>query len=353
MKKIFFIAGIILGAYALCNLLAWHALPKVPSAFEATRNPFRFRGFPEYVRESSTAGNPHSATVVLISNSQAYAGEYSSRYGYPNRLQKVLNETKAGGCTNWTVLNWSSDGMTSIEYIILAAKLRQERPDFVLAVTGYADYRAAHHHEGFSFCRTDVPRLATRWPIARQIPRSYWSRHFKVEDTLTAFFRDRLPITRFPEYFWSLMDFKFPGAQGLLYAPYLGYHPWELGGVKAITKPLNLPSGPAGELEFTYDASSREMLEEYLAQLKRLPSPVLVVSQPLRANRSDFRAHWQEAFQNDLSALAKKWQVDYLDLSEALPGEDFITSSHLNPNNHQRLGERLAAEISARLEAGN
>ena len=338
--------------YLLCNALAFRLLPSVPSAFEAARNPFRFRGFPEYVRGPAQSDSPGRKTVALISNSQAYAGELPSNYGYPHRLRKALNARGVAGCTNWAVLNWSSDGMTSIEYMILAAKLRDEHPDMVLAVTGYADYRAAHANEGFGFCRTDVPLLATRWKIARHLPLSYWRRHLKVEDALTAFIHARLPLNRFPEYFWSYMDFKFPGALNLFYAPFMGYQPWELR-VKSVTKPLKLNAGPAQELVFIYDDSSLVMLEEYLWQLKALPSPVMVVSQPVRVNQKDFRSAWHFRFQDDIRRLTSQIGLPYEDMTGVLPGGDFITSSHLNADNHQRFAEKLADFVAARLGGGS
>ncbi|HBA84293.1 MAG TPA: hypothetical protein DCZ95_09395 [Verrucomicrobia bacterium] len=338
--------------FILCNALAFLLLPDVPSSLEEARNPFRFRGFPEFVRGSSQAPSADAKTVVLLSNSQAYAGELPPNYGYPYRLRKLLNQRAVGGCTNWYVLNWSSDGMTSIEYMILAAKLRHEQPDLVLAVTGYADYRAAHYAEGFGFCRTDVPRLATRWSIARELPRSYWRRHFKVEDTLTAWVHDQFPLNRFPEYFWSWMDFKFPGAQRLLYSPFLDYRPWELR-KKSIAKPLQLKTGPAQELVFVYDRHSRELLTEYLGQLKRLSSPAIVISQPVRVNPDDFRSAWHFQFQEDIRSLASSQGVAYEDLSQALPGADFITSSHLNPDNHLRFAERLANVVASHLDGRN
>jgi hypothetical protein len=348
------IIGLALAAsvYLLCNALAYRLLPDVPASLDEVRNPFRFRGFPEFVRGTSTAPTVDSKTVVLLSNSQAYAGEFPPNYSYAYRLRKLLNERGVGGCTNWYVLNWSSDGMTSIEYMILASKLRDEHPDLVLAITGYADYRAAHYNEGFGFCRTDVPRLATRWPIARYLPRTYWHRHFKVEDTLTVWVRDQVPLNRFPEYLWSYLDYKFPGAQNLFYSPFMDYHPWELR-LKSITKPLQLHRGEAQELVFIYDDHSREMLAEYLRQLKPLPSPVVVISQPVRVNPDDFRAKWHYTYQKDIQRLTAEYGLDYRDLTQVLPGKDFITSSHFNADNHKRFAEQLAEVIASRVGGRN
>ena len=74
------LAGLVL---ALGNGLAYRLLPEVPPSRDEARNPFRFRGFPEFVRGSSSAPTADSKTVVLLSNSQAYAGEYSPRMATP------------------------------------------------------------------------------------------------------------------------------------------------------------------------------------------------------------------------------------------------------------------------------
>jgi hypothetical protein len=335
---------IVLVVLGLCEALARRVLPRVPGSLEDNRNPFRFRGWPEYIRD--VGQGPKGATIVLISNSQAYSGEYLGRQIYPTRLEKLLNERRAGGRADWKVLNWSSDGMTSIEYVLLARYLQLNPPSLILAVTGFADYSLEHANRGFLHCRTDLPRLATRPAILRGLPLSFLQRHARVEDWLAFAMYDRVALYRLKEYLWSWLDVRLPGIHTLFYAPAVNYRPWQLKG-KAWLPEMELPRPPAEEIQFTYDGRSSQLLAEYLEGLKNAAVPVVIVAQPRRALLQDARAQWDAAFIKDLEAQAAQRALPLWDMRDALPNDEFLTSSHLKPPNHERFAEQLCDRLES------
>ncbi len=346
-------AGIGLAVIGLAWGLAARSLPPAASCVESARNPYRFRDWPRYVAAVRDAGD--AACVVLISDSQAYGGEYPARHGYPSVLETLLNERKAGGIDRWEVLNLSIDGVTSIEYAALAARLREERPLWLVSVSGSADYRAENFTKGFSYPRTDLVRLPTELDVARRLPLSFWRRHGKVEDTLTAWVTDRFPLLRFRDFLWSWLDTRYPGAQKTFYAPRTTYRFWQLPG-KARTAPVPdpIPDRTGGRLDLTYDERSTVLLAEFLDQLAEIPAAhKLVATAPLS---SDFAGtpdgEWVAAFRRDAARLAAERGLPFEDLTGLLPPDDFITSNHFHARNHRRMAEWLADRIAAETKAG-
>ena len=91
------------------------------------------------------------------------------------------------------------------------------------------------------------------------------------------------------------------------------------------------------------------VLEAVLAQIPA--EHQLVATAPLRATFADGReGPWIAAFRRDLERLASEAGLPFLDLTEALPPEDFITSNHLHDRNHMRMAELLADHIAAEME---
>ena len=326
----------------LFEALARLALPEVPDCSKNWRNPYRFRAWPEYLGgiRSSTG----TVNLVLLTNSQGYAGEHPANKAYPARLEGLLNERAVGGFRNWKVMNWSVDGMTSIEYMIMASALRKAEPFLVLAVTGFADYRTAHAHAGFSYCRSDVPRLATRWSVLEELPGSYLWRHIKLEDTATCWVADRWALPRFREYMWSWLDQRFPGVQNVLFSPTVNYHPWELEG-RAVTQPLKLKKIQDAELDLSYLPEGPVMLAEYLRALARIPAMTVVVSEPRKESNKD-RMLNDALFQKDVGRLADEYGMLFWDLHGVLPSQDFLDWTHFKMANHERFAGLLAERVS-------
>ncbi|MGD9611650.1 MAG: hypothetical protein AB7V22_01965 [Kiritimatiellia bacterium] len=337
-----------LAVIAAATGLAARVLPPPANCVEAARNPYRFRDWPAYVDGLRAADG--AACVVLISDSQAYGGEYPARNGYPARLEALLNERQAGGIDRWEVLNLSIDGVTTMEYMALAARLREERPLWLISVSGSADYRAENIEKGFAFPRTDLVHLFTEARLARRLPLSFWRRHGKVEDTLTAAVAQRFPLLRARDYLWSWLDTRFPGAQKSFYAPRTTYRFWQLPG-KARTKPIPDPirDPTKGRLDLTYDGRSTVLLAEFVAQLAQIPAVhKLVATAPLKGDFADApEGAWIAAFRRDLAQLAAEHGLPFRDLTTALPPDDFITSNHFHDRNHRRLAELLADHVAA------
>ena len=344
-KRTFLSAGLlVLGILLLAELLARTNLPDVPDSRDAPRNPFRYRGWPEYMSGIRKSGE--KPTVVLLTNCQAYGGEYPASKGYPAALEHNLSERSAGECADWDVLNWAIDGATSMEYMLMATHLRKHPPRIVLAVTGYGDYHNEHYREGISYCRSDIPRLLSRWSILRLLPQSFRRRHVKIEDWLSFALSDHLALLRFKEFTWSWLDRRLPGIHNVFYAPAFNHLPWALP-KHPLIKPLRLKKRSDSAMEVTYGEESRQMLREYIQQLSGIPSRVIVVAEPTTISGSN---PFVRSFLDDLESMTMEHGLVYWDLHDALPAENFLTSSHLHRKNHLRMADILADRMSSLLD---
>lgn len=321
---------------------ARQAMPRVPPSGSVPRNPYRYRGWPEYL-----AGLPAAAgQCVLISNCQGYGGEYNARMIYAAELQRRLNAMQFGGQTNWCVHNWSVDGATSIDYMFAAAWLSRRRPEITLALTSYADYLAVHAQADFGYARTDLPRLLNRPEVRRALPGSFRRRHGRSEENLSFCAQDASALLRCGDYAWSWIERRAPGILEAWYAPNMTYLPWQLGKPARTCLP-RLPVAHGGDEggaspPLDYDASSTAMLTEYLDLLRRQQGRVVVVSEPYQhRNHPSARK-----FAGDLARLTAARGLECWDLSAAVPDGEFMTTAHLTRGGHVRLAELLARRLA-------
>jgi hypothetical protein len=341
------IGGVVIG---LLTVLAAYLFPVPADCVEDSRNPYRFRDWVEYVNGMDSRGE--AGTVVLISDSQGYAGEYPAKKGYPARLEVLLNERKTGGIEHWDVLNLSIDGVTPMEYMMLTARLRMESPTWLISVSGCADYRAENFEKPFTFCRTDLPDFLTDWSLAQRLPWAFWKRHGRVEESLSSWMTRRFPLLRFRDFMWSWLDTRYPGAQKAFYAPRVSYRFWQLpGDPRTQPIPSPFPTMDNVSIDLTYDEHSTVMLSEFLSQLAQVPAQYrLVAANPLSSTMKDSTIWpWVEAFQRDLERLTQELDLPYWDMTDALPPEDFITSNHFHDRNQKRMAELLAGRIAAEM----
>mgnify|MGYP003586266549 CR=1 FL=1 len=326
----------------LAELAARWLLPAIPTCAETRRNPYRFRGWPEYVG-GVEALIPSNRTVVILTNCQGYGAELPGRLGYPAVLERVLEERQLLGSSNWRVVNWALDGATCIEYTLLAAYLDTLQPDVVIASMAFADFRGDNFAQGYSYSRSDASRLATREPVFRKLPRSFLRRHWKVEDALNAWCFDRIALLRLKEYAWSWLEGAFPGSHYTLYAPAMNFRPWRIEGVKARLpdiRPIGVPRDT--DLDLAYDERSSAMVDELAAVLAAGHARVALVAQPLRDEHSKARQ-----FAADLSEAARRHGLEFWDLQQVLPRESFLTSNHMNRHGHRLVADELAGRLEA------
>ena len=339
--------GLFLLLLVLAEIAARVAGPATPSCAEARRNGYRFRGWPEYVA-GTRALLASNHVVVVLSNCQGYGAEVPGPRGYPAVLEGVLAERAFQGRANWKVVNWSLDGATSIEYVILAAYLKTLKPDAVIASMAFADFRAEHFKEGYRYSRSDVARLATRPPVARNLPGSFLRRHGKVEDLLALWAFDRLAILRAAEYGWSWLDGHMPGCHYAMYAPAINYRPWRIEREQRWLpdiRPIGVPRDQ--DLNLAYDERSTAMVDELAAVLSACGAPVVLVAQPFRDKHGS-----ADRFAVDLAESAAKHGLPFWDLHAARPFEEFLTSNHLTRQGHRRMAEDIADRMEAWLGGG-
>jgi len=338
------------GVIGLVTLAVAYLFPVSATCVEDARNPYRFRDWIQYVDGMDSRADV--GTVVLISDSQGYAGEYPARKGYPARLEVLLNERKTGGIDRWEVLNLSIDGVTPMEYMVLAARLREETPTWLISVSGAADFRAANFHKSMTLCRTDLPEFLVDWSMAHRLPWSFWKRHGRVEESLAAWVTRRFPLLRFRDFMWSWLDTRYPGSQKGFYAPRVTYRFWQLPG-KARTKaiPSPFPQLNKVSIDLTYDENSTQMLREFLEQVAQIPAThCLVAANPLSSTfEATQMGPWIEAFRKDLACLTQELNLPFWDMTELLPPEDFITSNHFHDRNQKRMAILLEGRIAAEM----
>jgi hypothetical protein len=331
---------------AVVELAGRMLLPAVPPSGSIPRNPYRYRGWPEYVDGLAKDPAPGIGRCVLIGNCQGYGGEYRRSMIYAAALEKKLRAARAGGRTDWEVHNWSVDGATSLDTVLLAACLAERKADVVLALTNFADYRAEHVHEGLAFSRTDIPRLLTRAPVRRALPSAFLARHGRSEDILRFAAYDACAGLRFREYAWSWLDRRFPGLVHAAFAPRMTYLPWRIPKgplVPAIARPPR----PESEPDVTYNADSRRMLREYAATLARGSAPVRIMIVEPYTVPDDDRVRRLTA---DAEALCAEYGLGFRDFRNLLEADGFLTSAHLSRRGHVRLAEALETLICTALD---
>ena len=342
-----FAAGLFLLLLALAEVAARLWGPAMPSCATDRRNPYRFRGWPEYVAGARELIASNRVLVVL-SNCQGYGAELPGRLGYPAALQDRLAEGAVRGDPDWKVVNWSLDGATSIEYVILAARLKELKPAAVVASLAYADFRAEHFNEGWRYSRSDVARLATRPATIRNLPRSFLRRHAQVEDSLALWAFDRVALLRAAEYGWSWLEARLPGSHYALYAPAINYRPWRLEGLAAwrpAIRPIGVPRDQ--DLDLAYDGRSAAMIDELAAALAAADVPAVLVAQPFRD-----ASPGGDGFAADLATAAAKHGLPFWNLQAAIPPEEFLTSNHLTRRGHRALAGELAGRLATWLGSG-
>lgn len=346
-RKLLLGLGLGLAALLLAEVAAQYLLPRVPGCNETPRNAGRFRGWPEYVAGIEKITN--ASLVVLISNSQAYAGEYPANNGYPAFLAARLNQQAVGGRTNWVVANWSLDGVTSMEYMMLATLLQRHKPLLLMVITGSADFQELNFESSFSFCRTDLPRLLAQLQMVRGLPLSFWKRHWDVEDVLSAWVIAHCSLLQYRDYYWSWLDARLPGAQYVYYAPQVHYRYWPVK-AKAWVAPPHTIHRSEEMIDVSYTPHSGELLQEYLRQLGRVQAPyTLVAAGPMREGLQAAVPGLAQ-FMEDLEAGATAQGFRFANFAGALPAEDFLTSSHLKVSNHRRFADILVQQIREMME---
>ena len=339
-----FTAGLLLILLLLAEGAARLWGPPMPSCATQRRNPYRFRGWPEYA-EAARGLQASNRVVVVLSNCQGYGAELPATAGYPAVLQRMLAAEDPDAARPWRVMNWSLDGATSIEYVLLAALLRTMNPEAVIVPVAFADFRAEHFGEGWRYSRSDAARLAMRLSVARHLPPRFVRRHGRVEDALALWAFDRCALLRAAEYAWSWLEGRLPGSHYALYAPAINYRPWRIEGLRAWApkiRPVGVPLDQ--DLDLLYDGRSTAMVDELVAALAGLSCSVAVAAQPFRDEHA-----YATRFAGDLEAAAARHGAVFWDLRRIIPAEHYLTSNHLNPRGHRQMAQELADRLRAQL----
>lgn len=348
----------ILIAAVFCGILLgaeWGArriLPEVPRSDEVPRNPYRFRGWPEFTAPAP-ATSTGTARIVWLSNSQAYAGEIPANRIYLAQLAKRLAANPTGGFENWTIQNWSFDGVTSIELMLMATRLRADSatPDLAVTAVGLADFSSMNLQRRFPDCRTDLPRLAARPAIWSLLPDGFKRRHVKSEDWLTQAAHDHSALIRGRDYLWSWLDQNWSGLQMGLYAPNYNFHPWRLDAARERANLGGPPWRRKQSLKVVYGPEARVLIAEYLDQFRAIPARrhlVLVVPHQLRQGHA--MGDESPRFRADLRELAEARGLTFWDEADLYPRELFIDGLHFKPDGHQRFAEHLAGRLPSLFE---
>ncbi|MCS6770734.1 MAG: hypothetical protein NZ740_01760 [Kiritimatiellae bacterium] len=335
--------------FSSAEWLARHMLPTVPRSEDVPRNPYRFRGWPEFTRLGPAPDN--HARIVWLSNSQAYAGELPANRIYVDKLERALTKDHVGGFKKIEVLNWSFDGVTSLELTILAAYLHSASPDLVVAAVGAADFSSLNFHRPISEVRTDIPRLITDSAVRRTLPPSFRRRHMPCKDVLTEWARDRCALLRFREFAWSWLDQRWSGLLVGLYAPSLNYHPWKLDRVSRRASLGSPPWRKRMPYQIDYGIQSRELLAEFLDLFAAIPARNhLVILTPRFLEHSDPNLAMDIAFGQDIQVIAQHRGIRVWDDRHLFGREAFFDGLHFHPPFHQEYCDRLMRDLPSVLQ---
>jgi len=328
MKRLrILIAGALcLAVVALAELAARAALPRFVNfahCYNADRNPHFMRGWPEY-----TAPRPRSTDeklVIVISNSQGFLREYdNAALCYCTQLRWLLQERLAG--QKCIVANWALPGAGAPELVLLAARAAQHQPDLVLLVTYGENFTDEHLEKPLSYGSTDAVQLAYDWDVRRQLPDWFLSQFHAYEfGTLTSVYsrlgRARGPLTEDPRESWTWSVFMRP--RDLLEMNRKTF-PWQ-------------------------DLSGR-LLETFCDVLHAgsPQTPLLLVCMPLCKPAFHSQAWWElNRFPGRAEALlGDRPYVRIVNLITLLPPGYFITHTHMQPDGHRRLAEKLAPTVA-------
>lgn len=338
------------GVLGVAEWGARRAMPVTPASEDVPRQKHRFRGWPAFTAwQDAPTG---TARIVWLSHSQAYAGEIPANRIYADKLERALTAQRAGGFDKVEVMNWSFDGVTSIEMTLMAARLQRAEPDLVVAAVGMANFTIDDLSRPLSQCRSDLPRLVSHPEIFRALPRTFLRRHVPIEDGLTVAAWDRVALLRFREFAWSWLDQQWGGLQRGLYAPAVNFHPWQLAHLPARGDFGRAPwSKRAGRVEARYDARSRVLLEEFLDLFQSIPARRhLVIATPHHLKPGNAMAPSMEIFRRDLASLAAARGLPLVDDSDLYGAEGFFDGLHFNPDYHQYYCETLFARIKPLLD---
>lgn len=321
--------GAAVGLLGCLELGARLARPDDPGAhcYEAPRNPTFRRGWASF---TAPRGRPDGRPLILVlGNSQGFLREQDDgRLAYPSRLAAGL----AARGVDAVVANWSVPAAHGPEFVVLAARAAQHKPDLVIVSAGTRAFGG---------------------PGVLSAPLSYW-----LSDVTDMIYdrgvRDRLPrsfLRRYPADPLAFLSAHsaFVRLRALL-EPREGNSTW-------ITSPQRQLSRRRIGLRPPDTVSTRQLLTELTAALRSEgeDTPLLLINMPI------CRPSWLAAAYRRTRVLSREAEALFaddpltrvLDAREVVPVPHFTSATHLSPSGHQLYADWLLPQVLDALGDGD
>ncbi len=304
-------------------------------------NPHFRRHWARFVARASVQRSD-ALSVVLVSNSQGYGCEVPPPHSYPVLLHQLLE-----GRLNRPVdlYNWSVPGGSGPEMMILVAAARKQGADLVAVVATPSNFSknfGAHGRWRLRQLGSDVPDLLGDDGVRRHLPSGFALTLERPKDRVDRRLRELLPLWRYRDRPKSILLSGFNPFLDPLGTD-LTRNTWTLHPVRSRELAEVLTETPRRPIEPHRTGNPSSALLELLTEtLSRSSNPSLFVAMPLH---SSWRRGLPAALTQTSDVLGQS-SIEVLDLSSAVPDDEFLTGSHLDEEGHQRLADVLAAEIA-------
>jgi len=326
---------------------AWLLSPyrQQPIAAEVVRNATTWRGWPEYLRSPV----PKRSTVAIISNSQGVGREMSDPADiYPAQIRSMAREQGLP----FTVENWSLEGirLAEVEMLTMQAVKRQVSLLVLVLSPGSLD---ASRRLSLDYGASDVDLTAgdpALWPL---LMHSSLREYITVHDVLkrSIFFHSSFARSRIPVHDMAASWLDPPVHRTFFGQRKIRFAHLDL--AQSLERPARIPRQrrymPAERWRQLMEIQHRPVFEALFGPLQErlrvAKVRLLWVWMPLpQGYAGEAAVKGIQEFQADLCKSIDDAGFTCVDLSDAVPDDDFLTFyqwTHLSKQGHRLFAERL------------
>jgi hypothetical protein len=307
-----------------------HRAMPTPSSWDAPRNPHHRRGWIDYT--APPRRRPPGPSIVLISSSQGFLRESSDpSQVYARRLEELLRARS--GTSGPKVLNWSLDGGSALEAVLLAARAVQHEPEVLLFVTSPGVFRPHSFERPPSYWASDAWQLCHLDDVRAVVP----------SDLLALCDRERLRGL-------AATRLRSSWARSRLFGPQMDHwQPWPASGELATERPRKEARRRDVELSEPDLVRTLQQIHDVLSA--HAPAIRLVfVAGPLHRDAITEESWPLGARMLELARRELRADHLVLDARDVVAGERFYDMVHFDRVGHQDFAEWLAPRLAPLLE---
>ena len=289
-------------------------------SFNPSRSPFARLGWHEYVADTPPR-REGERLVLLISNSQGHGSELPADRIYAH----LLNGKFRSSGHPVRVVNWSVPGVRYHDFLVLASLARRVDPSHIIVVSTPGMFV---YQEPFSDARGSWGSDLYTWLAERRLRADMPDEDRQV---MTDF---GLEVDIAMSRLWPAWRARhIPSMYGGELRRVRRYQALQEGGAAGVHRDPKAFREPPPDLP----GLPRRRAEVFLDLVAAGGAPVTFVRMPLHPVWRDHDAQAWTA----LEALCRDHRVATRDLSSAVPGDGFLTPSHLNADGHRIFAGRM------------